>query len=93
MSYEGPERREPEGWHFDKRIPIATLVTMLTLALSGFVYVTNIRKDVDVQAARIDALGKTVDAQEVETNRKFEQILQSFRRMDDKLDRIIERTK
>jgi flagellar capping protein FliD len=93
MSYEGPERREPEGWHFDKRIPIATLVTMLTLAISGFVYITNIRKDVDVQGERINAINKTIDQQEAETNRKFEQILQSFRRMDDKLDRIIERTK
>jgi flagellar capping protein FliD len=93
MSYEGPERREPEGWHFDKRIPIATLVTMLTLAISGFVYITNIRKDVDVQSERINAINKTIDQQEAETNRKFEQILQSFRRMDDKLDRIIERTK
>ena len=35
--YEGADRRrEAEGWHLDKRVPIATLVAILTLALGAF---------------------------------------------------------
>ena len=34
--YDGADRRrEAEGWRLDKRVPIATLVAILTLAVGG----------------------------------------------------------
>ena len=40
--YDGADRRrEAEGWHLDKRIPIATLVAILTLAVGGIIVTTS----------------------------------------------------
>ena len=62
--YEGADRRrEVEGWHLDKRVPIATLLAILTLALGGILHITQIRTDLEIlrqQQATLSQLGNAL---------------------------------
>jgi hypothetical protein len=92
-AYTGEERRQPEGWHFDKRIPIATLLTLILLAAGGIWHIAEIRKDVDVLRESQRALADRVSRQDADNIRAFDRFYGELRQMNEKLDRLIERSK
>ena len=88
--YDGADRRrEPEGWHLDKRIPIATLVAILTLALGGILHITQIRTDLEILRQQQAALSQRVERSEIANREYLQKIDRSLERLNDKLDRAI----
>lgn len=89
--YEGADRRrEPEGWHLDKRIPIATLVAILTLAVGGILHITQIRTDLEILRQQQTALAERVQRTDAANTQYLQKIERNLERMNDKLDRSIE---
>ena len=82
-------RREPEGWHLDKRIPIATLVAILTLALGGILHITQIRTDLEILRQQQAALSQRVERSEIANREYLQKIDRNLERLNDKLDRAI----
>ena len=82
-------RREAEGWHLDKRIPIATLVAILTLAVGGIMHITQIRTDLEILRQQQAALSQRVERSEMANREYLQKIDRSLERLNDKLDRAI----
>ena len=88
--YDGADRRrEAEGWHLDKRIPIATLVAILTLAVGGIMHITQIRTDLEILRQQQAALSQRVERSEIANREYLQRIDRSLERLNDKLDRTI----
>jgi len=83
------DRRQPEGWHLDKRIPIATLVAILTLAVGGIMNITQIRTDLEILRQQQAALSQRVERSEIANREYLQRIDRSLERLNDKLDRTI----
>ena len=81
-------RREPEGWHLDKRIPIATLVAILTLAVGGILHITQIRTDLEILRQQA-SLSQRVERSEIANREYLQRIDRSLERLNDKLDRAV----
>jgi Tfp pilus assembly protein PilO len=92
-NYSGVERRyqEPERWHLDKRIPIATLVTLLVLATGGILHIAEIRKDVELLREQNRAIVDRMNRTDQTGAAAITEVKQSIQRMESKLDRLIER--
>jgi Tfp pilus assembly protein PilO len=91
--YSGPERRYPmnEGWHLDKRVPIATLVTLVVLAAGGVLHISEIRKDVELLREQNKAITDRMNRADATSASAISEVKQSILRMETKLDRLIER--
>ena len=88
--YDGADRRrEPGGWHLDKRIPIATLVAILTLAVGGILHITQIRTDLEILRQQQAALSQRVERSEIANREYLQKIDRSLERLNDKLDQAI----
>lgn len=88
--YDGEDRRrEAQGWHLDKRIPIATLVAILTLAVGGIMHITQIRTDLEILRQQQAALSQRVERSEIANREYLQKIDRSLERLNDKLDRAI----
>ena len=83
------DRHQPEGWHLDKRIPIATLVAILTLAVGGILHITQIRTDLEILRQQQTALAERVQRSETANREYLQKIDRSLERLNDKLDRAI----
>ena len=83
------DRRQPEGWHLDKRIPIATLVAILTLALGGILHITQIRTDLEILRQQQAALSQRVERSEAANREYLQRIDRGLERLNDKLDRAV----
>ena len=83
MDDESSNRYDPQAshWHLDKRIPIATLLMIITLTLTGVMYITQIQTDIALlrqqQLAMIDRM-----------NRQDQVNTQYLNRIERKLDQI-----
>lgn len=82
-------RREAQGWHLDKRIPIATLVAILTLAVGGIMHITQIRTDLEILRQQQAALSQRVERSEIANREYLQKIDRGLERLNDKLDRAI----
>ena len=88
--YDGADRRrEAEGWHLDKRIPTATLVAILTLALGGILHITQIRTDLEILRQQQAALSQRVERSETANREYLQKIDRNLERLNDKLDRAV----
>ena len=88
MDDEPSSRYDPQAshWHLDKRIPIATLLMIITLALTGVMYITQIQTDIALlrqqQLAMIDRMNRQDQVNTEYLNRierKLDQIEQVLR--------------
>ena len=79
-----------DGWHLDKRIPIATLMTMVSVVLVGVMHIAEIRKDVEVLRENQSALSSRITKQELDTSRAMDRFYTEVRDVNAKLDRLIE---
>jgi len=84
---------DPEGWHLDKRIPIATLVSMLCLVVYGTLHLAEMRKDIEVLRQEQVALANRVNKQDEDNLRAFDRFYSELRDMNSKLDRLIQNGK
>ena len=91
MDDEPSSRYDPQAshWHLDKRIPIATLLMIITLALTGVMYITQIQTDIALlrqqQLAMIDRMNRQDQVNTEYLNRierKLDQIEEVLRRRD-----------
>ena len=88
--YDGAgRRREAEGWHLDKRVPIATLVAILTLAVGGLLHITQIRTDLEILRQQQAALSQRVERSEIANREYLQKIDRNLERLNDKLDRAV----
>ena len=87
------QRGPTNGWHVDKSISVGHMVStvMLFAALVAFVMTTNTK--IEVTAARVDSVESRIDRAEVTSRQDAARLHSSLTRIEDKLDRFIERTK
>lgn len=86
----------PKGWHLDRRIPI-TLVIALVMQSGGFIwYAAQISGQVDQNARAIMLLQEELSARDKLADRttRLEALMEGLqsgvRRIEDKLDRLVE---
>ena len=90
--YTGPERRvESEGWHFDKRIPIATLVTLVVLTITATMYISAIRADVELLRQQNKMIIDRMNRSDALTASQVQETKNSVLRLESKIDRLLER--
>lgn len=82
---------ETQGWHLDKRVPVALIVAMF-LQLIGFVWSYAIlTSKVDTNEKNIarteSSLNARIDRSDVIASQRYQDIAQSLRRIEDKIDR------
>ncbi|AOY88637.1 hypothetical protein BKP64_10905 [Marinobacter salinus] len=82
--------RDRRGWHIDKGIPIAVLVTVVLLAVS-------IARDQSKQDERISLVESSVQTlqqarinDQERTQKTYDELKVDIRRMNEKLDRLLE---
>lgn len=84
-------RRTSDGWHLKKEVNLSIILSVLGVALSGLIAWTDLKKDVAVIQQNIAEL-RLADQR---TNDHLKDTAQRFTdivgRMEDKLDRLIER--
>ena len=79
------------SWQLSKAVNVGDVVSVvIALVISlGFIY--EIDKKVDTQEVKIEALRDQMNLQREDTQRMFTEVKESMRRIDSKLDRLIER--
>ena len=79
------------NWHIEKSVSIGHILTTISLlvALAGFVMTTNTK--ISLNEERINAISQRVERETLRTAQDQQQIRQSLQRIEDKLDRYIER--
>lgn len=82
---------ETQGWHLDKRVPVALIVAMF-LQLIGFVWSYAIlTSKVDTNEKNIErtesSLNARIDRSDIIASQRYQDIAQSLRRIEDKIDR------
>ena len=88
--YDGEDRRrEADGWHLDKRVPIATLLAILTLAVGGIMHITQIRTDLEILRQQQASLSQRVERSEIANREYLQKIDRNLERLNDKLGRTI----
>lgn len=78
-------------WHIDKSVSIGHILTTATLliGLAGFVMTTNTKISINEQ--RIENVETRIEREAYRTAQDQQQIRNSLQRIEDKLDRYIER--
>ena len=86
-----PEVSDRRGWHIDKGIPIAVLVTVVLLAVS-------IARDQSKQDERLSLVESSVQTlqqarinDQERTQKTYDELRVDIRRMNEKLDRLLEK--
>lgn len=79
------------NWHVDKSISVGHMVStiMLFAALLGFVMSTNTK--IEVTAERVTGVEARIDRAEIQSRQDAARLASSLYRIEDKLDRFIER--
>jgi hypothetical protein len=83
----------PGGWMIDKRVQISHILGTLILCLTGLFYVTDTRKEVDILKSKQEIQSAVDMSQDQNVKDAARELREQLRRIDDKLDRIIERGK
>ena len=82
---------DPTGWHLDKKVPITLIVIMMAQFVAVIIWLTDLKKDVELLKQDTTAL-HVRDSQQADSFREALKLMQDqFSRMDSKLDRLIER--
>lgn len=84
MNYEGPERRAYHGWHLKREVNVGHLLTTITLAIGLISW--GMRMD-----TRVTVIETRQAQQEADLTAGRAQVTARLDRIEDKLDRLIER--
>ena len=85
------DRRDMDGWHLDKKVPLSLIFAMLVQAGMVIWAVADIKKDVELLKADVSSLHVADKSQQDELKNAITVLQAHYVRMDSKLDRLIER--
>jgi hypothetical protein len=72
-----------EGWHLDKKVPVSIILVLVVYGISGLIFISDIKRDVEILKVQQVAQDKRDEKQD----RDF---TESVKRIEAKLDRLIE---
>ena len=75
--------KEQESWHLSRSVNVAHILVVLTLFISGFVYVSNIKEDVALHGQQIAHNSESIKSGKSEMHQITKQI-------NNKLDKIFD---
>ena len=78
-------------WQLTKAINIGDVISVVVALVISITYINNIDKKVDTQEIKIENLRDQISLQREDTRRMLVEVKDSMRRIDEKLDRLIER--
>ena len=85
------QRSNESKWHLDKRVNVSIVFAMLSLAGGFTTWAMTIDSRVAEQEVRISNNAEAIANAETRSFRSFDAIRDSMDRINDKLDRLIER--
>lgn len=90
-----PDRRAPPemGWHLDKKVPLSLILAMLVQVAMVITAIADIKKDVEVLKAQVAAQTNRDTRQDNDMREAMTLLRASFSELNNKLDRLIERTR
>jgi len=78
-------------WQLTKAINIGDVISVAVALVISITYINNIDKKVDTQEVKIENLQQQIQLQREDTRLMLIEVKDSMRRIDEKLDRLIER--
>jgi len=85
------QRSNESKWHLDKRVNVSIVFAMLSLASGFTAWAVTIDSRIAEQKVRIDNNSEAIANSEARSFRSLDAIRDSMNRINDKLDRLIER--
>lgn len=85
------EGTDNNHWHLDRKLNVAYLSVMLTLSGSIIVWAMTIETRIAEQAVKIESVSSQVERVEQRSSDSMRSLTDVVMRIDDKLDRLIER--
>ena len=82
---------EKEQWHLDKRLNVGHLLTTISVAGLLVIWAMNMESRIAEHEVRITTNTKQLEKSEERTNQTFERVYNLVSKINDKLDRLIER--
>lgn len=86
----GPEKRH---WHLDKTVSITHIISTLAIAGSVFVWASTLEQKVERNSQTIAFIMEQQKEERIKLETMRIELRQDFKSVNDKLDRIIEKTK
>lgn len=80
-----------EGWHLKREVNLSHLAATVTLALGLISWGNKIDNRITSIEAQVSFQKEILDSQQVRTAQLFDQLSSRLQRIEDKLDRVIER--
>ena len=87
MAEDAGDRR---GWHVDKGIPIAVIITVIGLAVGGMRHLGEQDQRISNVELSIEHLRQFRLSDQVRSEKKFDELKTDLRLINSKLDRLIE---
>jgi hypothetical protein len=78
-------------WHLDKRVSIATILSIVLAVISGAYFISNLEKSVDIVALNVNYNAREIEKVQRDMDLQRQQIIQQLESLNSKLDRVIER--
>lgn len=82
---------EDNHWHLDKRLNVGHLITTLSLAGAMVVWAMTIETRVAEHSIQIGSIASQIERVESRNDKNMSQLTTAINRINDKLDRLIER--
>jgi len=93
--HEHLNHRDEDGlsshWHLDKRLNVGHLIITALFATSMFAWAATLDKRISANELKIDNVTNMMNNSEERSIKAMESMSSNFNRMNDKLDRLIER--
>jgi uncharacterized coiled-coil protein SlyX len=80
-----------EGWHLKREVNLSHLAATVTLAIGLISWGNKIDNRITSIEAQVSFQKEMLDSQQVRTAQLFDQLSSRLQRIEDKLDRVIER--
>lgn len=91
MSEQSKDKPQQEHWHLDKRVNVGHLLTTLVLAGTMMSWAATIETRIAQHEVKIDANTYRLDRSDERFKDDLDKLYTAVNRIDDKLDRLIEK--
>lgn len=86
-----PDRRAPESWHLDKKVPLSLIFAMLVQAGMVIAAVADIKEDVEVLKSQMISQVARDARQDSDMKETMSLLRDQLAALNQKMDRLIER--
>ena len=93
MNHQYQDREPKEGWRLDKKVPLSLIFAMLVQAGMFIWAIADIKKDVEVLKMGQNQQQHRDDRKDNELAGNIVLLRNQLERMDNKLDRVLEKTR